>query len=286
MNALRRVFLTGTLPGPRHGRHPAFATYRRLLQAAALLCASAACAIQPHAQALPAAGPDTVAFVQRPGAALPLDAALRDEAGRAVRLGSYFGAEPVVLVLGYYHCPMLCSTLMDGVIESLHGIGVDYRVVGVGIDPAETPADAAARHAAYQGLLDPEQRGRLHLLTGAAAPVARIARAVGFHYRRDPATGQYAHPAGFVVATPDGTVSRYFPGVRFAPRDLRLALVEASRGTVGSVSDRLFLLCAHYDPQRGRYTLAAMTAARAAGLAVLAVLAAMLWRLRGKGGMR
>jgi protein SCO1/2 len=231
-----------------------------------------------HAQAQPSLR--LLEFDQRLGAPLPLDAAFTDQAGAPVSLGRYFGKRPVILVLGYYHCPMLCSTVMNGVLESLRGIDADYEAVAVSIDPHETAADAAGKYASYQGLLQPGRQDRLHLLTGAAGPIADLARAAGFPYQYDPATGQYGHPAGFMIATPDGRISRYFPGVRFDARNARLALVEASAGRLGSLADRLVLLCSHYDPRSGKYNVAVMDLARAGGMATLAALCLLVFLAR------
>ncbi|MGB7480387.1 MAG: SCO family protein [Burkholderiaceae bacterium] len=234
--------------------------------------------------ALPA--PPVAGFTQNLDARLPLDARFIDENGAAVPLGRYFGAVPVVLVLGYYQCPNLCSTLMDGVLQTLAALRLPpqaFRLVEVGIDPAETFALAARKKVSFEPMLG-RRGGELHLLTGDAAAIGRLARSAGFSYRYDPALRQYAHPAGFLVATPDGRIARYFIGVRFEPRDLRLALVEASAGRIGTLSDRLVLLCSHYDPASGRYSGAAMALVRAACLLALALLAgwigAALWRGR------
>lgn len=245
----------------------------------AALCLQAAFAAQAQTVYPP---PPRAGFSQRLDARLPLDGVFTDDAGRAVRLGAYFNRAPVVLVLGYYHCPNLCSTLMDGVLEALSGVGLPpraYRVVGVSIDPAEDAAMAARRKASFAPLLA-RAGGELHLLTGRSPQIAALARGAGFSYSYDAASRQYAHPAGFLVATPDGRISHYFMGVRFAPRDLRLALVDASAGRIGSPADRLLLLCSHYDPATGRYTPAVMTLVRGACLAVLAALALWMWRAR------
>lgn len=225
--------------------------------------------------------PAVLEFVQRLDARLPLDVVLRDEAGRTVRIGDYFGKVPVALTLGYFHCPNLCSTLLDGMVEGLAGAGLPasgYRLLAVSIDPREDAAAARQKEKAYSRLL----AGKVdaHFLTGEAVATARLAASLGFPYAWDAAAGQYAHPAGFVVATPDGRVARYFLGVRFAPLDIRLALVEASAGRVGTLSDRLLLRCSHYDPQSGRYSLAAMTAVRAVSLLAAVLLAAWIWRRR------
>ncbi|ANN72360.1 SCO family protein [Bordetella bronchialis] len=282
-----------------------------------LLCALAGAAAHASgardAAARAFAPPDAaaLAFRQHPGRAIPQVDGLRDQQGRAVTLGDYLGGKwPLILVLGYYRCPVLCSTLMDAVLERVRGIPLPFQVVSVSIDPTEQPRDAARKYAYYQGLLETPAAGRqagsgpgladgqgspagpvperLHLLTATPAAIAALTGAVGFPYRQDPATGQFYHPAGFVVLTPDGHISRYFLGLGFSARDVRLALVEATRGKVGGLADRLVLLCSHYDPATGRYNLAAMTLARVAGLGTLGMLLAALWRLRlrrrgGKG---
>ncbi len=239
-----------------------------------------------HAQALAYPPPPQVRFVQRPGAQLPLSGDFADDSGHAVRLASFFDARPVVLVLGYYHCPNLCSTLMDGVLESLADVRLPpraYRVVGVSIDPTETPEIAARKKEAY-GTLVARAGGDLHLLTGSERPIRALAKSAGFEYAYDATTKQYAHPSGFLVATPGGRISHYFMGVRFDPRDLRLALVDASSGSIGSPVDQLVLLCSHYDPATGRYSTAVMAIVRAVCLLVLAALAAWIWRARGRWG--
>lgn len=225
--------------------------------------------------------PAGLEFVQKPGNEVALGVALRDEAGRTVPLRDYFGVLPVVLVLGYFQCPNLCSTVLDGVMESLLQAGLPasaYRLVAVSIDPRENPAAARHKQAAYRNVL--AGKAEAHFLTGDGEATGHLSASVGFPYAWDSEHGQYVHPAGFVVATPGGRIARYFLGVRFEPRDVRLALVEASAGRVGSAGDRLLLLCSHYDPESGRYTFAAMTAVRAASLLMAAALAAWVWRRR------
>ena len=199
-----------------------------------------------------------------------------------MRLGAFFGKQPVVLVLGYYHCPNLCSTLMDGVLESLSKVGLPpsaYRVLGVSIDPSENADIAARKKASYTPLIA-HAGGELHLLTGAQPQIDTLAHSAGFQYAYDADTRQYTHPAGFLIATPHGRISHYFMGVRFDPRDVRLALVDASSGRIGSAADRLLLLCSHYDPVTGRYSSIAMTLVRTISLTVLAALIIWIWRTR------
>lgn len=242
------------------------------------VCLLMACPLRSQSLAYPA--PPQAQYRQRLDAQLPLADVFNDDSGRQVLLGTFFRQQPVVLVLGYYHCPNLCSTLMDGVLEALAGAGLPpnaFRVVGVSIDPSENAADATRKKAAYAPLLA-HSGADLHLLTGAAPQIAALARSAGFEYSYDEASRQYAHPAGFLVATPGGRISHYFMGVRFDPRDLRLALVDASSGRIGTPVDQILLLCSHYDPVTGRYSTTVMTVVRAACLTVLAALGLWIWR--------
>jgi len=212
-------------------------------------------------------------FRQNLGVQLPLDTAFRDAQGRQRHLRDYFGKRPVVLVFGYYHCPRLCSTVMDGVLQGLDGVGLPHIVLGVGIDPHET-TDAAARKLDAYRRSGVEAR-TLHLLTGHQDDIAQLADAAGFDYAYDRESAQYSHPAGFLIASPQGRITRYFSGLRFDRKDVRLALMEASDERVGSLIEQVQLLCSHYDPLTGRYTLAVMSMVRIAGL--LTVLALIGW---------
>jgi protein SCO1/2 len=244
-------------------------TARRALGLGVALLAVAR--IAPAAETRPAAL-ETVDYVQRPGAALPLATRFRDEDGRERALGDFFGERPVVVVPAYYRCPMLCSLVLGGLARSLRALGdADLEVVVFSIDPAETPALAAEKKAGLG--VDGD---RWHLLTGDEPQIRAVADAVGFRYAWDEARGQWAHPAGVVVATPDGRVSRYLFGVEYAPRDLRLALVEASAGKLGSIVDRLLLFCYAYDPSAGAYSLAVLRTVRLAGLLTVALLVAFV----------
>jgi protein SCO1/2 len=219
-------------------------------------------------------------IIQRVGKDLPLATRLVDEDGGAVTLGRYFGEAPVVLVFGYYRCPTLCTTLMEAVLTSLSASNLApdaYRVVGIGIDPRETPGDAKRKASAYRRAFGGM---RIDLLTGSERETRALAAAAGVSYAYDARHAQYSHPLGFVVVSPDGRVSRYFAGVAFDPREARLALVEASDSKVGSLTDRIFLRCAHYDAAAGRYTLAAMGFVRAACVLLAAALGLWIWRRR------
>jgi len=232
---------------------------------------------------------------------LPLALPFSDAQGRSVRLGTYFfDGRPVVLVLGYYRCPNLCGLTMHGVLEALDATGLprsDYRIVGVSIDPEETPGDALSRQRVYDDYASFLRRGRqatgpldLRLLVGSAASIAALSERVGFGYERDAGAAQaaegdeagaasrYAHAAGLVVVTPGGRTSRYLLGVRFDARELRLALVDAASGRIGNVSDRLLLLCAHFAPLSGRHDGAVLNLLR--GVAALLVLGLGGWAWR------
>ena len=223
---------------------------------------------------------------QKLDAQVPLDVEFQDEAGGTVKLGRYFGSRPVVLALVYYECPMLCTQVLNGFAGSLQGValdaGKDYDVVVVSFDPGETPAMAADRKAEFlRRFVRQANAGSVHFLTGREASIKALAGAVGFRYAYDAATDQYAHPAAITVLTGQGRVSRYLYGVEFAPRDLKLALVEASSGRIGTLVDQAMLFCYHYDPESGKYGLAIMNFVRAAGaLTVLALVGWILLSLR------
>jgi protein SCO1 len=222
-----------------------------------------------------------LAFTQHQGAPLPLSTALRDESGRPVRLGDFFGARPVVLALGYFPCPNLCGLTLDGLVAAVDETklmpGRDFDVVAISIDPRETSADAsAAKEKHLSRSKRPEAAAGWHFLTGDEDAVRRIADRVGFAYVYDPAIDQYAHAAGVVLTTPTGTVARYLLGVDYAPLDLRLGLVDASRGRIAAPAARLLLLCYGYDPATGRYTVTIMRLVQAAGILGALALAAFV----------
>lgn len=232
-----------------------------------------------------------IAIEERLGQSVSLSAPLVDHTGAQVKLADYFTAKrPVIVVLNYYSCPTLCSLVLNGLLEGMRGleylVGQEYQLVSVSIDPREKPELAKSKRAAYLTALGPERTGKMTdrdwpFLTGTEENVSAIARAVGFHYRYDAATNQYAHAAGIFVLTPDGRISRVLYGIQFPPRDLRLALVEASQGGIGSPVDRLLLLCYHYDPQTRRYGLTPMALMRIAGVLTVVVLGMYLlsaWR--------
>lgn len=242
-----------------------------------------------------AAGPEdgrppilrNVGIAQRLGAPLPLDLSFRDEDGRTVRLGDYFGKKPVVLVLAYYNCPMLCTQVLNGLLSAMRVLsldaGRDFEVVTVSFDPRDTPADAAAKKKPYvERYGRPGAAAGWHFLTGENAAIAGLSEAVGFRYAWDERTNQFAHGSAIFVAAPDGRLSRYLFGIEYAPRDLRLALIEASAGRIGTpVLDHVLLFCYRYDPATGKYGAVVMNMVRLGGVAAVLILTAFLtimWR--------
>lgn len=221
-------------------------------------------------------------FRQHPGAQLPLDAGLRDETGRAVTLAAYFGRRPAVVILDYLHCPNLCGLVLGGTVASLAqahlqpGRAVEF--IAISIDPTEKPADGAAARDAYVKRFGGTNTAGWHFLTGPAPVVRRIADAVGFPYRYDPQLRQYAHPAGFVVATPEGRISRYLLGLQPPPALLKAAVTEAADDQVEPPAHPLLLLCLGYDPQPGTVAAAAFQALRIVAMA--AVLGCLLLVVR------
>jgi protein SCO1 len=201
-----------------------------------------------------------VAIDQKLDTTIPLDLLFRDETGRTVALGQYFGSKPVILTLVYYNCPMLCTQVLNGLERSLKlispSIGTDFNVVTVSIDPSDQPALAAAKHAMYAGLYGrPGAVPGWHFLVGNEPQIKQLADAVGFHYAYDAQSKQFAHAAGIMLLTPEGKLSRYFYGVTYPQRDLRLGLDEASQGKIGSPVDQILLYCYHYDAHTGKYGL-------------------------------
>jgi protein SCO1/2 len=215
---------------------------------------------------------------------IPLVLQFRDEEGRELPLSSYFGSKPVILALVYYQCPMMCTQILNGLVISLRGMslrsGDDFQVVTVSIDPTETPELARRKKAEYLRRYAKNSEG-WHFLTGNEPQIQELARTVGFRYAYDPRTRQYAHASAIMVLTPGGRLSHYFYGIEYAPRDLRLGLVEASENKIGSPVDQFLLFCYHYDPATGKYSAVIMNIVRLSGLVTLLALASLLvvlWR--------
>jgi protein SCO1 len=225
-----------------------------------------------------------VGIDQKLNAQLPLELQFKDESGQSVRLGQYFVKKPVVLALVYYECPMLCDMVLNGLIHSMEkmtlNLGRDFEIVTVSFNPHETWALAAAKKTSYLEKLNrPGAEQNWHFLTGDETAIKQIADSVGFRYAYDPKTNQFAHASGIMVITPEGKVSRYFYGIQYEPRDLRLGLVEASDHKIGSPADELLLFCFHYDPTTGKYGFVIMNVIRTLGSATVVALGALLFVL-------
>jgi protein SCO1 len=215
---------------------------------------------------------------------VPLDAVFKDEQGREVRLGDFFKGKPVVLSLVYYSCPMLCNQVLNGMLSSFRHLtfnaGEQFEVVTVSFDPRETPELAAAKKQTYVKAYNrPSGNAGWHFLTGDEANIKRLTNAVGFRYTWDEQTKQFAHASGIMVATPEGRLARYFYGIEYSPKDLRLGLVEASQNQIGSPVDSLMLYCYHYDPATGKYGTAVMNIVKVAGVITIALIAGLLFLL-------
>ena len=254
----------------------------RIIFAASLACVLVAAA---PSRAREGAAPPIlreVSISQNLGAQVPADLAFRDENGKTVHLGDFFGAKPIVLSLVYFNCPGLCTEVLNGELHTMQAIsldmGKDFEAITVSFEPKDTAAMAKAKRDVYAG-----QYGRAgaaqgwHFLTGDAASINALTKAVGFHYAYDPSINQYAHAAAIMLLTPEGRMDRYFYGVIYPARDLRLGLVDASHGKIGTLTDHALLYCYQYDPETGKYGMIVMTIVRAGGLLTLLVLGAFMF---------
>lgn len=259
---------------------------RRLADAACMALAAGVMMGQSRARDVPVPPAEIIRRVgidQKLDAQVPLELEFRDEAGRPVTLRECMGGKPAVLMLVYYECPSLCTVSLNNLTGALKAVtmnaGEEFNIVTVSFDPEETPELAAKKKAAYI-----ERYGRegaesgWRFLTGEAEAIAALTESVGFRYVYDPATAEYAHGSVVIVLTPRGRVSRYLFGIEQSPRDLRLALVEASEERIGSVLDRALLLCYQYDPTTGKYGLVIMATLRAAGVATLLAMGTYIGR--------
>jgi protein SCO1 len=262
-----------------------FAGSRLRCAVAAAACAVALAHVETAAQDRTEPVPKQLARVgvdERLDAALPLQLVFKDDRGRDVSLGSYFHPRrPVVLTLNYYRCPMLCTLELNGLVEGMKGLawtpGDQFDVVTVSFDPRETPALARAKKQSYlEELARPSAEAGWHFLTGSPENIEALTKAVGFTTQYDRQTDQYGHAAVVMLVTPDGRVARYLYGVRFEPATLKLALLEASQGTIGSTWERFLLYCYHYDADQGRYALAALAIMRAGGALTVLVLSCVI----------
>ena len=253
------------------------------LAAAALVCASAwgqMDPLSPPANMRPPALKH-VGIEQKLNQQIPPDLEFRDEAGNLVRLGQYFGKGPLILNFVYYHCPMLCGQVLQDLTGSLRAVGYtvgrDFQVLTVSFDPQETPVMAAAKKKTVLASYGrPEAEKGWHFLTGSARSVAALTGAAGFQYQYNPKDNQYAHPTAILMLTPAGKISQYYYGIDYAPRDLRLGLVQASNGQVGTLVDQALLYCYRYDPQTGKYSAIISRVLRISGAVWLAMVGAFL----------
>jgi protein SCO1 len=234
-----------------------------------------------------------VGIDQKLGEQVPLDLVFRDEMGRTVRLGDYFGSKPVILSLVYFNCPMLCTMVENGLLESLKNlkfnVGDEFQIVTVSFNPEDTPRLAAAKKDMYVNLYGrPAAAAGWHFLTGEEASIHRLTSAVGFHYSFDSGSGQYAHATAIMVLTPDGRLSRYFFGIRYPASDLRLGLVEASSWKIGTPVDAVLLYCCQYNPATGKYGVIISHIIQLAGFVTLitvGTLMLMLFRAERERGV-
>ena len=241
-------------------------------------------AYEPNAATRPAILQD-VTFDQRVNESVPADLVFRDEQGKPVRLGNFFGKRPLILALVYYRCQDLCPLLLDGLARAVRQVGFtvgqEFEVLTVSFDPRDTPTFAALKRAEMaQKFGWGDEAKRWHFLTGTDAPIRKLTAAVGFRYAFDPATEEFAHAAGLVVLTSQGRIFHYLYGVEFPPRDLRLSLVEASGDRLGTPIDQVLLFCYHYDPVAGRYSVTVLKVLRLAGLLTVGALGVFLLTMR------
>ncbi len=218
-----------------------------------------------------------IGIQQNLNASIPLDLVFHDETGAAVPLRTFFGQKPVLLAPVYFRCPMLCSQVLSGVVSGLRPLSIkpgrDFEIVAVSFDPADTPAEAARKRDHYSHSYSSRAgTAGWHFLTGDEQSIRPLMNAIGFHYRYDAAHQIFIHASGVMVLTPDGHLARYLYGVDYEPKDLKLSLIEASNGRIGSPVDQILLYCYHYDPTTGKYGAVVINLLRGAAALMLAVL--------------
>ncbi len=222
-----------------------------------------------------------IRFEQRLGEVLPGDLAVRDDRGRESTLQDQWSSRPVVFAFVYYECPMLCGLVFEGLVKSLRlvdlQVGKDFDLRVLSIDPEETPELATAARETFLERAELEDNDGVRFLLADSEEIRAATQAAGFEYVYDPVSDEFAHAAGVMVTTPGRVLSRYFYGIDYSPRDLRLGLVEASDGKIGSLVDQFLLLCLHYDPTTGKYGPVIMGTIQASGVATVAVLATSVW---------
>ena len=234
---------------------------------------------------------EKVGIEQKLNEQVPPDAVFKDETGKEVRLGEYFGKRPVILALVYYECPMLCNEVLNGLTGTLKSLsfdtGKDFEVVAISFDARENdkPDLAKNKKESYMKRYGrPGTENGWHFLTGTQSEIDKVANAVGFSYKWDEKSNQFAHAGGIMVTTPEGKLSRYLYGIDYAPKDVKFAVMESAQNRVGNTAEQLMLYCYHYDPSTGKYGLSILKVMRLGGVVTLIGLSAMLfvfWR-RGK----
>lgn len=222
---------------------------------------------------------------------VPLDVTFKDEYGNKVEFSQYFRSRPVILAFVYYDCPLMCHQVLNGLVSSLRTVnfnaGKDFDVIALSFDPRETPALAEKTKTKYISIYDRSgTESGWHFLTGDEASIRKVADAAGFKYAWDAETNQYAHAGGIMLLTPGGKVSRYFYGIEYAPKDVRLGLVEASENKIGSPVDAILLYCYHYDPATGKYAMVVMNVMRLGGVVTVIAIAILLLILRKRDSSR
>jgi protein SCO1 len=231
---------------------------------------------------------DGVGIEQKLDSPVPLETKFKDEDGNEVELNKYFvKGKPVIIALVYYECPMLCNEVLNGLTGSLKALslnpGKDFEVVAISFNPKETPELAKAKKETYMKKFNRTgTENGWHFLTGSEENIENVAQAVGFRYKKtDDPNNAYAHAGGIMIATPEGKLSRYLYGIDYAPKDVKLALIESSANKIGSSADQLLLYCYHYDPSTGKYGLAIMRIIRLGGVLTIIGMAGLLlilWR--------
>jgi protein SCO1/2 len=221
-----------------------------------------------------------IKFDQKLNAQVSPDLVFRDATGKQIHLGDYFGKRPVVLVLGYYGCPMLCTLVLNGAVSTFQdlkwSVGEQFDVIDVSIDPNEKPPLAAEKKKTYLRSYGRGQPTGWHFLTGDKDSIQKLAAEVGFHFAYDPAFKQYAHPSGLIILTPDGKVEHYFFGVTYSAKEMNSALRDASMEKAGSPVEQFILLCCQYNPLRGKYGNFIMNAVRVGGVGMVLALGAFV----------
>jgi protein SCO1/2 len=233
-------------------------------------------------------GLKNVGILQNLNTQIPADLVFRDERGQAVRLGDYFGKKPMILSLVYYQCTMLCGEVLNGLDTALRvlkfDVGKEFDVLTVSFDPKDTPAIATLKKSEY---LKRYQRAGAengwHFLTGQQPAIDALTKAAGFQYQYDPKSEQFAHATAIMILTPEGKIAQYYYGVEYAPKDLRLGLIQASNHKIGSVVDEVLLYCYHYDPSTGKYGATIFTMLRLSGAATILVMGVFLGILIRRG---